>query len=449
MRRAVSVLASGVVALGVLAADADARADGPLGPQGSRIGTSSYTVDLFQGPILAGSRVTALAGAWAAIGEGAEGHPFNAASPAVREAHSTSTTDFDVDFGLTFPSSIGGTDFDNNGSRGFTYDRFVFGTLGARVQEGKLAVGATINLQQYELGNPGNAQGVDSILVRYARGSLLGAYSLLNDQLVLGGGPRAALLGVIDSTGNTERELMTVTGIGAEGGAVWAPRALPLRFGLTLRSPVGGDADPSSRVTPDAKGDRKIGELYLPESIVLPWEIEWGVAFQLGRRPMNPGWNDPTTIPESEIARRARPGEAPKQTAKRIAKERYARLPRQKLLVSTAFLVTGATRDAVGFESFLAQSVDRSGERVTFTPRIGVEGEAIPGWLQLRAGSYMEPSRFRFGRPRVHGTVGFEQKLFSWTVFGLFPESTYFRVSGALDLAREYFGWSLGAGVWH
>ena len=426
-----------------------ASADGPLGPQGSRLQTSSYTVDLFQGPILAGSRVTALAGAWAALAEGAEGHGFNAASPAVREAHSTSTTDFDVDFGLTFPSSIGKTDFDNNGSPGFTYDNFVFGTLGARVQEGKIAIGATINLQQYELGNPGNVDGITSILIRYARGNLLGAYSLLSDQLYVGGGPRAALLGIIDSRGGSERELLTVGGLGVEGGAVVAPKWLPLRFGLTLRSPVDGKVDPASRVTPDERGDRRIGEKYLPESIVMPWEVEWGLALQLGKRPLNPGWNDPEAIPAREVAARARPGETPKQTAKRIAKERYAALPRQKLLVTTSFLVTGATSNAVGFESFLSQRIDRSGERISFTPRVGLEGEVVPSWLQLRAGSYMEPSRFQGGRPRVHGTAGFEQKLFSWTAFGLFYPGTYFRVSGAVDVAREYFGWSLGAGVWH
>jgi hypothetical protein len=32
-------------------------------------------------------------------------------------------------------------------------------------------------------------------------------------------------------------------------------------------------------------------------------------------------------------------------------------------------------------------------------------------------------------------------------VFGLFDEETLFRVSFAVDGARDYFGWSVGAGL--
>ncbi|HEY8075338.1 MAG TPA: hypothetical protein VIF62_14540, partial [Labilithrix sp.] len=67
----------------------DALADGPLGAQGTPIKTSKYTFDVFQGPILASSRVTAMAGAYTAIADGTEGITFNAAAPAVRPAYST------------------------------------------------------------------------------------------------------------------------------------------------------------------------------------------------------------------------------------------------------------------------------------------------------------------------------------------------------------------------
>jgi hypothetical protein len=32
-------------------------------------------------------------------------------------------------------------------------------------------------------------------------------------------------------------------------------------------------------------------------------------------------------------------------------------------------------------------------------------------------------------------------------VFGLYDEGTRFRVSGAVDASRGYFGWSIGAGL--
>ena len=34
-------------------------------------------------------------------------------------------------------------------------------------------------------------------------------------------------------------------------------------------------------------------------------------------------------------------------------------------------------------------------------------------------------------------------------MFGLFPEDNSFRVSGAVDVTRGYFGWSLGIGSWY
>jgi hypothetical protein len=97
----------------------------------------------------------------------------------------------------------------------------------------------------------------------------------------------------------------------------------------------------------------------------------------------------------------------------------------------------------------LSQTVERSGEHTVVTVRAGVESELIPTWLVVRGGSYYEPSRFRDGHARVHGTGGFDVRLLRSTIFGLFPDDTLFRVSGAVDVARDYFGWSLGAGVLH
>src|SRR6478672_3195507 len=79
-----------------------ARADGPLGARGTPIQTSDYTLDLFQGPVLASSRVTAMGGAYAGLAEGAEGIPFNAAAASQRNAYSTTATDYELNAGITF-----------------------------------------------------------------------------------------------------------------------------------------------------------------------------------------------------------------------------------------------------------------------------------------------------------------------------------------------------------
>jgi hypothetical protein len=92
--------------------------------------------------------------------------------------------------------------------------------------------------------------------------------------------------------------------------------------------------------------------------------------------------------------------------------------------------------------------VDRSGQRATITPRIGLEAEPIANVLQLRAGSYLEPSRYSYGEPRVHGTFGVDVSLFTWSFFGRYEDDTYWRVGGFVDGARRYLGWGLTAGIW-
>ena len=86
-----------------------------------------------------------------------------------------------------------------------------------------------------------------------------------------------------------------------------------------------------------------------------------------------------------------------------------------------------------------------------FSPRLGIESEVVPEWLKLRGGTYVEPTRFSHedARARLHGTLGFDLKVFPWTVFGLFHEGTEWRVGGSLDAAVRYLGWGVSIGVWH
>ena len=59
--------AGGALALAVLFASRHAHAGGPIGGNGQPITTSEYSLDLYQGPLFAGSRVTGLGGAYVAI----------------------------------------------------------------------------------------------------------------------------------------------------------------------------------------------------------------------------------------------------------------------------------------------------------------------------------------------------------------------------------------------
>src|SRR5882672_1869955 len=104
------------VALSVLFSTAKATATEQLGTNGEPITTSSYSLDLFQGPVFAGSRVTGLAGAYVAIAEDVDGDLQNPAAPAVRPFFSYTHFDYWLGFGLTFPATLQNTDFFNSGS---------------------------------------------------------------------------------------------------------------------------------------------------------------------------------------------------------------------------------------------------------------------------------------------------------------------------------------------
>jgi len=443
-------------------AEGSARAAGPLGDNRTPIATSDYTIDLFQGPVLASSRVIGLGGAYSALAEGVEGIPFNAAAASQRYPYSTTRTDYDLNASITFPSSVANTDFDNNGRIGFGYTGFLFLTGGLIVQHGQFGIGSNISVQNYSLDTPADRVTRTSIrgaTMRVFKFDTVASYAFANEQFHVGGGLRGAF--ITATTGEipilTESLLFGSYGLGGQGGFLWTPHELPIRLGATVRSPVIGSLSIAPNAQTNAGGDQIIGGMYLPTGADLPWELEWGFAVQLGR-PLNIRWVDEDKLAASEpnevdaarrIYARTNQREPANLAARRLLHARYRAIPRRKLLLSMSMLATGPTRNAVGVESMLTQEVDRSGQRFSYTLRGGAEAEVIPHLLQLRAGSYMEPTRFRESDLRVHGTAGFEVRVLEWSVFGLFDEEAQWRISGAIDASRQYFGWSLGVGVWH
>jgi hypothetical protein len=460
LSKACALFAAGLVLLCAREADAG----GPLGAQGSRIQTSRYTVDLFQGPVLATTRITGLGGAFTAIAEGTEGIPFNPATASLRPPYSTTRDDYDLTAGLTLPSSVTGTDFDNNGKVGFTYDKFVWLTFGGLLQHDRLGFGLIAAFQNYEIGVPGapvplpdSNEVIASVTARLLRVEPVVSYGFLDDQLHLGAGLRFTGFYGIGNTGvpgekaENERLLINSNTAGFQLGGLWAPHDLPLRVGGAARSPQISVLNDEGRIRANADGDRVVGNIFLPGRVELPWEVEGGVAVQLWKRPFNIAWADEDKVPhaDSERWRQTKNGqqEPYSRGARRLLKARYAEIPRQRVLLSFSALVSGPVKNAVGVESMLSQTIDRSGERTVVTVRGGAEAEVIPTWLVLRAGSYLEPTRYRGGEARLHATGGFDLRVLRSSVFGLYDDNTLFRISVAVDGARDYFGWSIGAGL--
>ncbi len=448
--------------------------------------------------MILGTRAIGLGGAYVAIAEGVDGNTQNPAAPAVRSAWSEDHFDYDVGVGLLFPATLSSTDYFNTG-RGVTdlrhseQSEFTLLSPAANFQIGHWGFGVALELQRYGLLRrpdptlPGQEQTVRaqiSVLRTYL------ARAVDDGQLVGGLGFHVTALDVttkneiITRSGN----IFTTRGVNLEGGVLWRPNDQPFRLGVAIRAPVITEVD--SKGEEYFGGDVVIGDpsgsnaFWLPRRVKRPWSADVGVAVQIGPRPLNPAWIDPVlrlrevdrwlrrresyrarrlaearrfgeayaaAVEEDIRYERERDRETVSHAGDRLharLKERYLALPRPYVLISAALHADGRVASSVGVESFLQQVVDRSGELVTISPRLGVETEPVLDWIKIRGGSYLEPTRFRGSSDRVHGTFGFDARLFNWSVFGLADEDTHWRIGGAIDASRAYLGWGVSAGVW-
>jgi len=438
--------------------------------------------------VLAPIRVTGLGGAYIASAEGVEGAAVNSASPAVRDAYSYRWFDYDVILGTSILGTLSDTDFDNHGATRAGENRARVGdffqlTFGALLQFGRLGITGTGDLQQYTLASRSST--TPGLTISIGRWKALGAYGLFDGQLIVGGGFRAATM-QIQQAGDT---LFTMTGIAPEVGALLMPDDVPWRIGTTFRATVSGGPFGSDKTTVDPSGVRKAGDVILPSQVVLPWEAEAGIAYQLGPRPLNPPWQNPhdqeapvrqriaadraareakyaaelaRTPPEDRRAlevRFAREEEALRELEDarldaeskrlyRIRRARYYNWPRERILLLASVLLTGPSQNAVSVEGFLDQRRQLVGQTVSFTPRLGIEGEPLPDRLRARVGTYVEPSRYEDGVARQHFTFGGDVKLFYFDLWGLIGETTW-KVAFYVDVAPRYTNGGIGIGTWH
>ena len=176
----------------------------------------------------------------------------------------------------------------------------------------------------------------------------------------------------------------------------------------------------------------KLGKLEVPSAVNIPWSFGVGGAYKLwGERPLNvrPAYGV-VPIPADSVA--------------------IEQVPRRYLLVTADLVLTGTTDQGIGVQGWLEQQVDPAGRSVTLSVRAGAEGEVVPNWLLLRAGSYFEPSRFegRFGR--LHGTAGFDVKVpVPLKQLGVeLGRRIDLQLTGVADVADGYWNMAIGVGLW-
>ena len=483
------------------------------GQEAPPIQDNRYSLELFQGPLLAPGRIVGLAGATTANAQSLEGVYNNAAAPAVREAYSLDHFEWEPTAGIAFPGAYGGTDFNNRGEKGIeqqlernrrlglarpstveTTDRFLYLNAGLWGQLGRFGMTVTADMLRYDVA--GQSETPSSLSVGITRIHAVAAWGFLDNQLCVGAGVRMAYADLND---NASTGLISMFGVGPQAGLIVKPQDRPWRGGLTARAPVAASAFSLANLIREQRDGtliRRAGPSFIiPDRIVQPWEIEAGVAYQLGPRPLNPAWIDPIEQKEERervvrerreerlANRRAEIAAMPDKTrfdramrARRLAemareeaqaraaedaelkeaderlheerKARYLNWPREHVLLLASVLMTGASSEAVALEGFIDQRRELVGSLVTLAPRFAIESEAVPNLLKTRAGVYLEPSRFRDGSSRQHFTLGFDVRVLKWSVFGLFPDHQW-RVSAFLDMAERYQNFGVGLGTWH
>jgi len=476
----------------VLFASRHAHAGGPIGGNGQPITTSEYSLDLYQGPLFAGSRVTGLGGAYVAIAEDVDGDLQNPAAPAVRPFFSYTHFDYWLGFGITFPGDLANMDFFNSGSKTHvpnSPNSFVFFTPAINLQWGEFAIGVNLAVQQYALAAPveGERRGINATIptthLQIARG-------FDHNQLVVGVGVR-----YISMTVNEPENagfLFRSSGPGFEFGAVYKPDSLPFRLGVAYRTPIVTQASYSDQLLPNSNGDLVLkrsdgSSIYLPKAVASPWDFNFGFAVQFGARPINPRWHTDEELIKRQILERqlrdfdrdanreralslARSDAERKEINKSYDKlnaaedraleiallkvktsieKKLTEMNRFYVQVAASMLLSGSVANSVGVESLVEQTVQRAGQHTVLSPRLGIESGVIPNYLKLRAGAYLEPTRFDDASPRMHVTGGLDAKLVVWNVFGLWPDNYMWRLGLGADKARDYFTWGLTIAGWY
>ena len=377
-----------------------------------------YTLDLHQGAVLGSGRIIGMGGTAVATGEGSAGAQFNPAAAAVRATTSTGAWDWDIY--LDYLSSSIGNDFDNNGVEEHTDSAFLDGPVvvmgGAlRYEQWGASLGLLFYKQPLEEVEDGREVEARTGIARFAV-----ARELRGAGVTVGGGFRTGVfqMDAVDKEDDEEigrTRLFEITGTSLEAGALWRPTWLDLRAGAAGSLPVS-----SEKVTVEKCDPLACEGLVLPERAALAWQASAGVAWRRAAT----RWNRPV--------------------AKRWRDEKY-------WLFAADLVVIGHVPHGYGVDALTRNQLQPSGRDVGWSPRFGVEWEAIPGWLRLRAGSYWEPSRFRDEDGadipgRQHVTTGLDVRVWSFCVW---RERYRLRVSATSDGAQGYGNGGVSIGFWH
>jgi len=476
-----------------------ASAESQLGPDGTPITTSDYSVDLTRGVVISTSRVVGLSGAATSLAQGVEGGLQNPAAVAYRGPQWPEWYDYWLAFGVTYPFKSG--DFYNSGrvlgSTENAKENTFFFIPGAYFQMWNFGIGLTIDSQFIKLKGVVNPTTMEqeTLRLRFTTFHIQAGYGFFKGQLILGAGLRILReRAFLSQRAVSDGDAFSTLGLGAEVGLMFRPHHKRWTVGASIFPQIRTGLRKRGEATQTPEGDILVGDFYLPSATIIPTTGSLGFSYQFGPRPPNPPWIGEEDLAAPELERLKRRKEAAKKREQeeiaalqarggpdvdvciQAVKQKYARKyaqikqsrkemkklawdilrkqyrsdwPRRYYLLTADLWLNGRVTNGVGVESLLFQTVQRSGEKITVSPRLGFETEVWPKRMKIRAGTYLEPTRFAESSPRLHGTFGFDINVLKWNVFGLWPEDYRWQIQVALDGARAYGSFSVGIGGWY
>jgi hypothetical protein len=390
---------AGLILLAAFAAQAQTRTD-----------------DLYVNPslLVSSSRLTAMAGASVALGEGSEGMATNYAAVAQRSPRRVSRWDWDSTFSLLATPVDSQKDFEND-SRPQTSAQPIEAQLGLYFQYLKFGLGGFGRFSTRNLCLDASCS--EKLSATTMHGGLVVGAAFFEDQLVVALG-----YNVTSARFTYLAEDVEYTGSSFGVGGLLRLHHLPFRLGASFL--LGHVGRPNSDVT-------RIAERPLFNGIATPHKISIGASVRLG--PGNERYN---RVSKSLV------DEQPKyEGAPVLPYDADHDVPPGPWLLSLQLDAILPVGNATTVRSFLfGEDPAPAGDAFYVVPRLGVEHELVPKRLRLRAGAWLEPNLVRGSQTRPHVTFGFE--VFT---FHLYDD---WSISAALDAAPRYFAASIGVGWW-
>lgn len=374
------------------------------------------TDDLYVNPslLVSSSRLTAMAGASVAIGEGAEGMATNYAAVAQRSPRRLRRWDWDATFSLLATPIDSQKDFEND-SRPPTSAQPIEAQVGLYLQYLKFGLGGFGRFSTRNLCLDGACS--QQLSATTTHGGLVAGAAFFQDQLVVAVG-----FNFTQARFTQEAEELEYSGTSFGVGGLLRMHHQPFRIGASFL--LGHVGYPTSAVT-------RIADRPVFNGIVTPHKITIGASLRLG-----PGSERYNRVSKSLV------DEQPKyEGAPVLPYDSNHDVPPGPWLVSLQLDAVLPVGNATTVRSFLfGGDAPPAGGGFYVVPRLGIEHELVPKRLRLRMGAWLEPNLVRGSSTRPHGTFGFE--VFA---FHLYDD---WSISTALDAAPRYFAASVGIGWW-